>query len=118
MRISHFPVFASLLAVAALGTFQVVAAEKPAAQPQAAASKQAVPSEGKVVSMADASIYTYVELEAANGKRFWVAGPTTKVKVGDKVRFAESMVAENFTSKTLNRTFDRIIFASGLSVMK
>lgn len=65
----------------------------------------------------NASIYTYMELEASN-KRFWIAAPTTKVKVGDRVRFVESMVMENFNSKSLNRTFDRIIFVSSATVLK
>ena len=67
--------------------------------------------EGIVVSVLDTTGYTYMELENS-GRRFWIAAPTTQVKVGDHIRFVESMTMTNFSSKTLNRTFHRIIFVS------
>lgn len=72
-------------------------------------------NEGKVVTTMDSSGYTYMELENA-GKRFWIASPTTKVKVGDQVRYVESMVMNNFVSKTLNRSFHKIIFVTSATV--
>ncbi|HBZ30604.1 MAG TPA: NrfJ, partial [Nitrosomonas nitrosa] len=47
---------------------------------------------------------------------FWIAAPTTKVKIGDHIRFAESMTMHNFTSKTLNRTFNRLVFVTSTQV--
>lgn len=119
MKISYLPAAMILITAVSFGPLQAVGAEKaPADVAHGNVAQVATPSEGKVVSSKDASIYTYMELEGADGKRFWIAGPTTKVKVGDKVRFAESMVMEKFTSKTLNRTFDRIVFVSSASVVK
>lgn len=71
--------------------------------------------EGIVVSMLDTAGYTYMELENG-GKRFWIAAPTTKVKVGDHIRFVENMRMHNFTSKTLNRTFNQLIFVTSTQV--
>ncbi len=71
--------------------------------------------EGIVVSVLDTTGYTYMELENAD-RRFWIAAPTTQVKEGDHIRFVESMTMTNFSSKTLNRTFHRLIFVS--STMK
>lgn len=72
--------------------------------------------EGIVVSVMDTTGYTYMELENG-GKRFWIAAPTTKeVKVGDHIRFVENMRMHNFTSKTLNRTFDQLIFVTSTQV--
>lgn len=73
------------------------------------------PNEGIVISTLDTTGYTYMEL--GNGsKRFWIAAPTTQVKKGDHIRFVESMSMHNFTSKTLNKTFDRIIFVTSTQV--
>lgn len=73
-------------------------------------------NEGKVLATLDAPGYTYMEL-ANKEKRFWIAAPTTKVKVGDRVRFDQSLVMKNFNSKTLNRTFDQIIFVNSATVL-
>lgn len=72
-------------------------------------------NEGVVVDFMDAGGYTYMELENS-GHKFWIAAPTTKVNKGDHIRFAQSMVMTNFTSKTLNRTFGTIIFVSSTEV--
>lgn len=71
--------------------------------------------EGTVVSTQNAANYTYVELEK-DGKKFWAAGPQTEVKVGDKVTLAGVSEMHNFQSKTLNRTFDTILFAGQIFV--
>lgn len=68
---------------------------------------------GTIKETADAGIYTYLLLENG-GKEQWVAIPKTPVKVGDKVNYINGLVMENFGSKTLNRTFDNIIFSEGL----
>ncbi len=56
--------------------------------------------------------YTYVCLEK-KGKKTWVAVPEMKVSVGQEITFQPGAEMTNFPSKTLNRTFDRIIFSAG-----
>ena len=73
--------------------------------------------EGIVMEVLDTTGYTYMELEN-DGRRFWIAAPTTQVKPGDHIRFVQSMSMENFTSKTLNRTFRRVLFVSSTMVKK
>jgi hypothetical protein len=73
--------------------------------------------EGIVVSILETTGYTYMELENG-GRQFWIAAPTTQVEVGDHIRFVESMAMTNFSSKTLNRTFHRIIFVSSTMIKK
>jgi hypothetical protein len=80
-----------------------------------ASADQLPENEGIVVSILDTTGYTYMELENG-GKRFWIAAPTTQVKVGDHIRFTESMTMHNFTSKSLNRTFNRLIFVTSTKV--
>lgn len=74
-------------------------------------------NEGVVVSTIDSGGYTYMELENS-GRKFWIAAPATQVKVGDHIRFFESTMMTNFTSKTLNRTFGTIIFVSSTQIKK
>lgn len=66
---------------------------------------------GTVLTTMDGGIYTYVEIEEG-GKRIWAVGPRMKVAVGDKVEFQGGMPMPNYHSKTLNRTFDSILFVS------
>lgn len=94
----------------------------PGVDPHAAMrSQQAPPTpagamrSGKVVSTMNAAGYTYVEVEE-KGQKLWVAAMETKVSAGDKVEFSDVPPMVNFTSKTLNRTFDKIIFASQMRV--
>jgi hypothetical protein len=67
---------------------------------------------GKVVETMDSGGYTYVNLKK-NGKSTWVAVPQMKVTVGQEMSFAPGMVMKDFTSKTLNRTFESIVFSTG-----
>jgi hypothetical protein len=68
---------------------------------------------GKVVETMNAGPYTYVCLEK-DGKRGWAAVPVTEVKVGDEVELRGGTPMGAFTSKSLKRTFDNIVFAAGL----
>ena len=70
---------------------------------------------GRVVSTVDAAGYTYIEVEE-NGKKLWAAVMQTKVKQGDIVEFPDLPPMENFHSKTLDRTFEKIIFSPIVAV--
>lgn len=89
------------------------------ANPHAGMQPQGTPvgpeHKGKVVSTMDAAGYTYIEVEE-KGQKLWLAVMQVKVKPGDEVEFPDSPPVENFQSKTLNRTFDKIIFASDLRI--
>ena len=80
--------------------------------------KKAQPSadilSGKILETMDSGGYTYVLLETEGGKK-WVAAPKTVVSVGQTASFAPGMVMRNFKSETLGRTFDEVIFSSGLA---
>jgi hypothetical protein len=69
---------------------------------------------GKVVETMDSGGYTYVNIEK-NGKKTWVAVPQMKVTVGQNISFEPGMVMRDFTSKTLKRTFDAIVFSPGVA---
>ena len=72
---------------------------------------------GKVLQTMDAGSYTYLEVEE-KGQKFWIAALKTKLSKGDIVEFPDSKPMENFESKTLKRTFDKILFAESIRVVK
>ncbi len=61
--------------------------------------------------------YSYLKLRSSAGGVFWLAGIQPGIKAGDTVRYVENVVMENFTSRSLNRRFERIVFASSVQVV-
>lgn len=73
------------------------------------------PNTGKVVSIASGGGYNYLEVQI-NGGTEWLAAPQTSVKVGDQVSWNGGSTMTNFSSKSLDRTFDKIVFVAGVNV--
>ena len=88
-------------------------AATPAAPTNAQASLEGVTLQGTVLETMNSNGYTYLQLDAKQGK-IWVAIPETQLKAGQTVTCAPGMPMYNFSSKTLNRTFETIIFSPGL----
>jgi hypothetical protein len=84
----------------------------PASGPaQNTASVNSLPTNGKVLKAMHAAGYTYMQVEK-DGKEFWIAATMLNVKKDDHVRWSDAAVMKNFTSSTLHRTFDEILFVS------
>lgn len=66
---------------------------------------------GKVLETIDAGGYTYVRMETGAGEQ-WAAVRETKLTIGQNVVIDAEMTMEKFESKTLNRTFDSIVFGA------
>lgn len=81
-------------------------------QTPAKVSQEPSPLTGKVVETMNSGRYTYLLLEN-KGKKIWVAVPEMKITVGQEVTFMPGVEMQNFTSKTLNRKFESIIFSAG-----
>lgn len=80
------------------------------ADPAAAAGP--VPTlRGRLAEKVDTKDYTYLRITTAAGDA-WAAVPTANVAVGSDVTVAGQMVMDNFQSKTLNRTFDKLVFGT------
>ena len=80
---------------------------------------QAAPAnqhQAKVVSVTHAAGYTYMEVEL-DGRNTWVAASPVNVKTGDTVSWSGGAPMQNFTSKSLRKTFDEIIFVDQVSVV-
>lgn len=69
---------------------------------------------GKVAETMDAAGYTYLLVENQMGKQ-WVAIPESEVTAGQDVTYVQGMVMNQFYSKSLDRTFESIIFSAGLA---
>ncbi|MDT8316678.1 MAG: DNA-binding protein [bacterium] len=111
---NYLKVFAILFLTLALGACQKsskeIEGEEVKLELEAPASL-----EGVVTTTMNQASYTYVEIES-NGKKHWAAVPQTEVKVGDKVTIPPGSMMYNFESKSLNKTFDEILFAGGIVV--
>lgn len=69
---------------------------------------------GKVLETMDASGYTYVSLDDGSGNELWAAIPKSVVEIGEEITLQGGSVMNNFSSKSLDKTFESIIFASGI----
>jgi len=97
----------ALLAICLIVSAPLVwAGEKPApAQAAPAAVK------GEVLEVKDVESYTYLRLKTKDGET-WAAVSKTPVKKGAEVTIENVMVMSNFESKSLKKTFPKILFGS------
>jgi len=68
---------------------------------------------GTVAETMNSGGYTYVLIETEQDK-LWAAAPELVVQVGDVVQIAQGMAMSDFTSKSLNRTFDLVYFVGAI----
>ena len=66
--------------------------------------------------MQNAAGYTYLECETDAGQVVWLATPETNMSVGNRVSWQGGSKMTNFTSNSLDRTFEEILFVQGISV--
>jgi hypothetical protein len=81
---------------------------------QSATHQQSAAISGKVIETMNSGGYSYINLQIKGDEKIWVAVKETKVTVGDQMNFREGLVMTNFESKSLKRTFDRIVFSNGI----
>jgi hypothetical protein len=70
---------------------------------------------GTVVETMDSGGYTYVLLKENNR---WVASKSFTVSIGDNVTYADAAEMGEFQSRTLNRTFENILFTQNVEVVQ
>lgn len=70
---------------------------------------------GKVAETMTTAGYTYVLVDTG-AKKVWAAAPQFAVKAGDTVSFVPSMPMPGYHSQSLNRDFDLVYFANGITV--
>jgi hypothetical protein len=72
-------------------------------------------SGGEVLEVIPAGDYTYLRVQGNEGE-IWVAAPATPVEVGARVAWADAVPMDDFTSSTLNRTFEQILFLGSIEI--
>jgi hypothetical protein len=90
-----------------------IASAAPSSGPvaQIPAAPSTAPVSGTVAETMDAGGYTYLRITTDQGEK-WAAVPQAKLAVGDKVTILNSTVMKGFSSPTLKRTFDEILFGT------
>ncbi len=88
----------------------------PAAVGHAAAPSGAT-ARGTVREAMNAGGYTYMRIETAGGGSSWAATMEMPLAVGDEVQVEGGNEMVDFHSRSLNRTFPQITFASGVRVV-
>jgi len=71
------------------------------------------PATGTVVETMDSGGYVYLKLEDG----VWIAANTFAVSKGDKVQYSGAMEMNDFHSKSLDRSFESILFVSEASLV-
>ncbi|MDD2852973.1 MAG: DNA-binding protein [Desulfuromonadaceae bacterium] len=109
---SHLILSLSFFFVAAALNFspEVWAASETAQS--SSATRKEVALSGKVLETMNGGGYTYILLKGT-GEQTWVAVPLMKVVVGQELNLVPGYEMKNFTSKGLNRKFDRVVFSAG-----
>lgn len=81
-------------------------------------SKAATPSNAiihaKIMELQEGGGYTFIKLQN-HDLSHWAAVRKDGLKMGDLVSFANPLVMENFYSKSLDKTFTKILFISELT---
>jgi hypothetical protein len=91
---------------------EVALAEAHASEPAGGGSIAGAASvTGTILETMDAAGYTYLKLKTAEGET-WAAVNESKVEKGQTVTVLNPMPMNGFESKTLNRTFDVILFGT------
>lgn len=71
------------------------------------------PATGTVVETMDSGGYVYIKLDDG----IWIAANTFEVSTGDKVQYSGAMEMTDFHSKSLDRSFESILFVSEASLV-
>jgi hypothetical protein len=114
--LTSFLILALALTVVGTSALAFPGGAPPAATSAPATSAPAAPTitKGTVVETMDSGGYTYLCIESG-GQKKWAAIPQSPIKVGQQVELRPGMEMKQFTSKTLKRTFDTIVFSGGLA---
>ncbi|UCH74454.1 MAG: hypothetical protein JSU82_00930 [Rhodospirillales bacterium] len=79
-------------------------------------SQTGLPNSGEVTEVLAAGSYTYLHV-AKDGKETWLAIPRRDVSVGAQIRYPDGLLMADFHSGSLNRTFEEVVFLSGVEVV-
>lgn len=68
----------------------------------------------QVEDRVDASDYSYIQVSEKGKSNYWIAVTKLETNKGDILYFTKSMEMKNFHSKTLDRTFETVLFVDDI----
>lgn len=89
----------------------------PTAAPLATPADTNLTNSGKILEVLDAPPYSYLKVADKKGT-IWLAGYKGDFTKGATVKYSSGIEMKNFHSKSLNRTFDSIIFVDSMQQAK
>lgn len=89
----------------------------PPGHPESIPADTRLINSGKVLEVLDTDMYTYVQVTSDQGP-LWLAAYKTNIAKGATVKYSGGIAMPKFHSKSLNRTFDLIIFVDALEPAK
>lgn len=89
----------------------------PSGHPQAIPSDTNLVNSGKVLEVLDSPTYSFIRVSTKK-EPLWLAAYKANVVKGDTVSYSSGIGMPNFHSKSLNRTFDMIVFVDTLEKVK
>ena len=107
----------TLLALAVVAVSQAAIAAPQSDAPILLAAASKYPNQGKVLEVIDTSMYTYLQVSTDRGP-LWLAASKVTISKGATIGYPNGAVMSNFYSKSLNKTFDTIIFLDKVEVLK
>lgn len=79
------------------------------------AETAAAPRRGIVTESMTAAGYSFIRVDE-NGSSVWLAAPQTPVDAGQSIEWSGGSLMRNFTSRSLDRIFEEIIFVGAVVV--
>jgi len=99
-------------------TFTLSHAQEPKIDMHGGKNKSSTPIfYGKILQISSAMGYKYLKVDE-NGTTLWVAIANAPVNIGDTIGYDKQTIMTNFKSKTLGKTFEKVIFASDVYLPK
>jgi len=89
----------------------------PPGHPPLGAEAAPAVSQGTVIETIDVNPYVYVRVGTAAGE-LWLAAPAVALSKGMRVSWPDGMVMTNYHSRSLDRTFDRVMFVTAITPAK
>lgn len=78
-------------------------------------SASALPNQGAALEVIQAGEYTYINIEKEEGSE-WIAVAKINASKGDTIKYSKGSLMRNFHSKSLDRTFPKIIFSGAVEI--
>ena len=95
----------------------VASSAMPADHSKAIPSDTKLVNSGKVLEVIESPAYTFLNVSSEKGP-VWLAAYKTEIAKGDAVKYSNGIAMPKFHSKSLDRTFDMIVFVDTLERVK